>query len=86
MMTQISREPQVTVCPVAFTQLPTTTSLGEPGTHGHRADSEAELQLYYATFSLTANHELFHVAYPGSTPIFIFSHFITGVLISSFEM
>lgn len=80
-----SREPQVTMCPQALIS-PTTSSLGEPGTHGNAADSAKEFSLYYHTVSCATNHELFHVAYPGGKPTLTFHPLLTGVLIPSFEL
>ena len=75
----------VTVCPSAF-KLPTTSSLGEPGTHGNAPGSDAEFFLYGNTISRIANHELLHLAYPKSTSAFILYPFVTGVLTTSIEM
>lgn len=80
-----SGDKMVTVCPSAF-KLPTTTSLGEPGTHGNAPGSIAEFHLYGNTISRVINHELLHLAYPKSTPAFIFCTFVTGILTASFEM
>ena len=75
----------VTVCPSAFT-LPTTSSLGEPGTHGNAAGSTAEFFLYGNTISRVVNHELLHLAYPYGMPTFPLYPFVTGVLTPSSEM
>ena len=80
-----SGDKTVTVCPSAF-KLPTTSSLGEPGTHGNTPGSNAEFFLYGNTISRVTNHELLHLAHPEGTPAFIFSTLVTGELTASFEM
>lgn len=75
----------ITVCPSSFNK-PTTSSLGEPGTHGNAPGSTAEFFLYGDTVSRVINHELLHLAYPTSMPTFPFYPFVTSVLTPSFEM